>query len=156
AASFGDTKQHRPGDRGMRWGFAISGLALALGVGPSVFAQDQPPVWRASPSPLPAPIPAPPGEKVLPINLATALERAGAKPLDVQIAGRQVEIAARAFDRAKLLWVPNLLIGTDYFAHTGVQQNFAGESINQNHSSFMAAIGPTLAFSASDAIYAPL
>jgi len=97
-----------------------------------------------------------PGDTALSINLATALQLAGAKPFDIQIASRQVEFAARSLDRAKLLWVPNLVLGTDYFAHTGVQQNFAADTVKQNRNSFMAGAGPNVVFSVSDAIYAPL
>jgi outer membrane protein TolC len=92
----------------------------------------------------------------LPINFATALQLAGARPLDVQIAGRQVAAAAALYDRARLLWVPNLVLGTDYFAHTGPQQNFSGDIVNQNRNTFMAGLGPNIVFSFSDAVYAPL
>src|SRR5205807_8537503 len=81
--------------------------------------------------------PTEPADTPLPINLATALQLSNARPLDVQIAGRQVAVAAAAFDRARLLWVPNLVAGTDYFAHAGVQQNFQGQIVNQDRSSFM-------------------
>lgn len=92
----------------------------------------------------------------LPINLASALHLAGARPLDVQIAGRQVEAAAAAYDRAKLLWVPNLVVGLDYFGHTGLQQNFAGEIVGSNRNTFMAGLGPNVVFAFSDAVFAPL
>jgi outer membrane protein TolC len=92
----------------------------------------------------------------LPINLATALRLGNARPLDVQIAGRQVAAAAASYDRAQLLWVPNLLFGVDYFAHTGLQQNFAGDLPKSNRSTFLAGLGPTAVFSFSDAVYAPL
>jgi outer membrane protein TolC len=100
--------------------------------------------------------PAAPTDTPLPINLATALQLSNARPLDVQIAGRQVAVAAAVFDRARLLWVPNLVAGTDYFAHTGVQQNFQGQIVNQDRSTFMAGLGPNVVFSFSDAVYAPL
>ncbi len=61
--------------------------------------------------------PVEPSDSPLPINLATALRLGNARPLDVQIAGRQVAAAAAAYDRARLLWVPNLSLGVDYFAH---------------------------------------
>ncbi len=96
------------------------------------------------------------GDRPLPINLATALQLAGARPLDVQIAGRQVAAAAAAFDRARLLWLPNIVFGTDYFAHTGPQQNFAGDVVRSNRNTFMAGFGPNVVFSFSDAVYAPL
>lgn len=106
------------------------------------------------------PLPAQPAleahETPLPVNFATALQLAGARPLDVQIAGRQVAVAAAQYDRARLLWVPNLVLGADYFAHTGPQQNFAGEILRSNRSTFMAGFGPNVVFSFSDAMYAPL
>jgi len=96
------------------------------------------------------------GERVLPINLATALRLANASPIDVQIAGRQVELAAATYDRAKVLWVPNLIMGADYFRHDGGQQNFAGEILNSSRSTVSAGFGPNVVFSFADAIYAPL
>ncbi|HJZ59078.1 MAG TPA: TolC family protein, partial [Gemmataceae bacterium] len=97
-----------------------------------------------------------PSETPLPINLASALYLAGARPLDVQIAGRQIEAAAAVYDRAKLLWVPNLVVGLDYFGHTGPQQDFPGEIIKSTRNSFMAGLGPGVLFAFSDAVYAPL
>ena len=133
----------------------IVGLGTAVGQEPPLAVPSIPQLAAQSPLPIPNP-PSPAGERVLPINLASALQLAGAKPLDIQIAARQVEISARALDRAKLLWVPNLTFGTDYFAHTGPQQNFAGEIVTQNRSTFMVGVGPNVIFSASDAVYAPL
>ena len=117
-----------------------------------------PPPMIAGQNPLPthAPPAAAGGDRPLPINLATALQLAGARPLDVQIAGRQVAAAAAAFDRARVLWLPNLVVGTDYFAHTGPQQNFAGDILRSNRNTFMAGFGPNVVFNFSDAVYAPL
>ncbi|HUR55931.1 MAG TPA: TolC family protein [Gemmataceae bacterium] len=95
-------------------------------------------------------------DALLPINLATALQLGNARPLDVQIAGRQVAVAAAQYDRAKLAWVPNLVVGIDYFAHAGLQQNFAGETPSSNRSTFMVGAGPNVVFHFSDAVYAPL
>ena len=97
-----------------------------------------------------------PTDAPLPINLATAMRLGNARPLDVQIAGRQVMAAAAAYDRAQLLWVPNLSLGLDYFAHTGKQQNFAGDLPQSNRNTFMAGFGPNVVFAFSDAVYAPL
>jgi outer membrane protein TolC len=95
-------------------------------------------------------------DKPLPINLATALRLANARPLDVQIAERQVIAAVASYDRARLLWVPNFTLGVDYFLHTGGQQNFVGELPKSNRNTFMAGFGPNVVFAFSDAIYAPL
>ena len=122
----------------------------------------------AMPSPLPALPPPPTGaqsiplaqaeaaDRVLPINLATALQLAHARPLDVQIAARQVTLAARQLDRAKLLWVPTLVTGLDYFRHDGGQQNFAGDIVRSSRGSLAVGVGPNVVFNISDAIYAPL
>jgi outer membrane protein TolC len=102
------------------------------------------------------PPPVEPSDAPLPINLATALRLGNARPLDVQIAGRQVAAAAATYERARLLWVPNLSLGLDYFAHTGLQQNFAGDLPRSNRNTFMAGFGPNVVFAFSDAVYAPL
>lgn len=107
-------------------------------------------------NPLPDAATLDPTDRPLPINLSTALQLAGARPLDVQIAAKQAEVSAARYDRARLLWVPNVSVGTDYFAHTGPQQVFAGDVIDSNRSSFMAGFGPNVVFGFSDAIYAPL
>ncbi|MBN9570792.1 MAG: TolC family protein, partial [Alphaproteobacteria bacterium] len=60
------------------------------------------------------------------------------------------------FDRARVLWLPNISVGADYFAHTGPQQNFAGDILKSNRSTFMAGFGPNVVFNFSDAVYAPL
>ncbi|HEY1186515.1 MAG TPA: TolC family protein [Gemmata sp.] len=97
-----------------------------------------------------------PTDTPLPINLATALKLSNARPLDVQIAGQQVAVAAAVYDRARVLWLPNISLGTDYFSHTGPQQNFAGDIPKSNRNTFMAGFGPNVVFSFSDAVYAPL
>jgi outer membrane protein TolC len=95
-------------------------------------------------------------ETPLPINLATALQLANARPLDVQIAGSLVDAAAAELTRAKLLWVPNIFIGSDYFQHLGPQQTSAGTILSDNRNSVMVGVGPNVFFSFSDAIFAPL
>ena len=96
------------------------------------------------------------GEKCYPISLGTALKLAGVKPLDIQIADQQVLIANRQLDRAKLLWVPNIVTGLDYFRHEGGQQNFAGDIVRSSRGSFNVGVGPNAVVSLSEAIYAPL
>ncbi len=118
----------------------------------------QPPIsLLAGQAPLPNNTPtAEPSETPLPINLATALQLANVRPLDVLIAGRLVAASAAELLRAKLLWVPNLDIGTDYFNHIGPQQTTAGIIESSQHESVMVGLGPNVVFAFSDAIYAPL
>ncbi len=96
------------------------------------------------------------GEKAYPITLAVALQLANARPLDVAMAARQVDLAAKQYERARLLWVPNLVVGTDYFRHEGGQQNFAGDILRSSRGSAAFGLGPNIVFSTGDAIYAPL
>jgi outer membrane protein TolC len=97
-----------------------------------------------------------PGEKTYPITLAAALKLAGGRNLDIQIADQQVAIAARQLDRAKLLWVPNLVTGMDYFRHEGGQQNFVGDIVRSSRGSLAVGVGPNAVVSVADAVYAPL
>jgi outer membrane protein TolC len=123
-------------------------------------ASDAPPRGYAPPAasnPFPDGPPAPdPTDTPLPINLATALQLANARPLDVQIAAKQVEAAAARYDRARLLWVPSISTGVDYFRHAGRQQNFEGNLPESDRASFMAGVGPNVVFGFSDAFYGPL
>ena len=76
-------------------------IAVALlGHGAGVAAQSPgiPPLALSSPVPSAEPSVARPVERTQPINLATALQLAGASPIDVQIAARQVELSAKAYD----------------------------------------------------------
>lgn len=95
-------------------------------------------------------------DRAHPISLPVALQLAGANPLDVAYAARQVDLAAMQYRQAKLLWVPNLTVGADYFRHEGGQQNFAGEIIRSSRGSAAAGFGPNLVVSSAEAIYAPL
>ncbi len=134
-------------------------IAVALlGHGAGVSAQSLgiPPLALSSPVPSAEPAVARPAERTQPINLATALQLAGASPIDVQIAARQVELSAKAYDRAKLLWLPNISTGVDYFHHDGLQQNFAGDPVSSSRSSAMVGFGPNVVFGVTDAIYSPL
>src|SRR5262245_36744955 len=108
-------------------------------------------------SPLPdSSPPADTSDTPLSINLATALRLAGARPLDVQIASKQVAAAAARADLARLLWVPTLDLGTDYNVHTGPIQATTGGVVNVTRQSFMAGLQPNVVFAFSEAIYAPL
>src|SRR5262245_15975133 len=98
--------------RGIRRSFALCAAGLLAAVGCGTLADSparQLPLMRAQlpekvtapaftppsgKSPLPdAAPPADPTDTPLPINLATAMKLANGRPLDVQIAGKQVEAA---------------------------------------------------------------
>ena len=102
------------------------------------------------------PPPLEPSDHPLPINLATALKLANARPLDVQIAGKQVEAAMARYDQSRLWWLPSIVLGVDYFLHTGPQQNFEGLLPVSNRNTLMAGFGPNVVFAFSEGLYAPL
>jgi outer membrane protein TolC len=93
----------------------------------------------------------------LPINLATALQLAGVRPLDIAAATAQVRQGLALLLQAKVLWVPTLNGGIDYNRHDGVQQNiFSGELFQKGRQSFFVGGGPSLFVGLADAIYEPL
>jgi|SRR5579883_951668 len=94
--------------------------------------------------------------KPLPINLPTALSLTDAAPLDIQIASEGVRAASAAFSRARVMWLPNINTGVDYFRHDGKIQQVAGQVFTTNKSSFLVGGGPTAVVPVTDALYAPL
>ena len=95
-------------------------------------------------------------ERTLPINFATALQLANAKPIDIRVAEQLVTIASRQLDRAQMLWIPNLVVGADFYRHEGAQQDVPGNTVRSDRSSSMLGFGPNVVFNLSDAIYGPL
>jgi outer membrane protein TolC len=119
------------------------------------------------PAPLPIPGPAGMGLSLggaeapvpqgLPINLATAMQLAGVQPLDIAAATKQVEQALALQLQSKVLWVPNLNGGVDYFRHDGVQQDlFTGPDFQKGRSNLFVGGGPSLSVGLADAVFAPL
>jgi outer membrane protein TolC len=93
----------------------------------------------------------------LPINLATALQLAGVNPLNIAAASAQVRQSLALYLQAKVLWIPNINGGIDYFRHDGVQQNlFTGPNFRKDRQSFFVGGGPYLAVGLTDAVFAPL
>jgi outer membrane protein TolC len=60
----------------------------------------------------------------LPINLATALRLSDARPLIVAAAQASVWVAEAELTRAKVLWVPSFMAGSDYIRHDGGGPDF--------------------------------
>lgn len=102
------------------------------------------------------PPPAEVGEKVLPISLPTALKLAQARGLDVAAASERINQALAQYDKAKVLWLPTILLGGDYFRHDGRFQDNFGSIFGSSRSNMMVGAGPSAIFALSDAIYEPL
>ncbi len=89
------------------------------------------PIPGSSPRPSPPPAspdqmavqlnaaPLEPSDLRFPINLAAALRLSDARPLVVAAAQAGVWVAEAQLTRAKVLWVPSLMVGNDYIRHDG-------------------------------------
>jgi outer membrane protein TolC len=92
-----------------------------------------------------------------PINLATALRLADARPLIIAAAQAGVWVAEAQLTRAKVLWVPTLNIGFDYTRHDG-----GGPDLNKGIMTapslnlFYGGAGMWGNISTTDAYFAPL
>jgi len=94
--------------------------------------------------------------KPLPIDLPRALALANAGPLDIQIAAERLRAADAQLARARVLWLPNIGLGVDYFRHDGQIQDVAGRVFTTSKSSFLVGAGPTAVFAIGDACYVAL
>ena len=97
---------------------------------------------------------------IAPINLATALQLASSRPIDVQLAQERVRTASAQLDQADAVWLPNISYGGDYNRHDGQIQDSSGAVITDSHSSLMfgagSGIGTSAIFNLNDAIFGPL
>jgi outer membrane protein TolC len=103
--------------------------------------------------------PAPPAEtdRPLPINLATALRLADARPLIIEAARAAVETEYGLYQQARVLWLPTISLGADYQRHDGGEENvLTGQLILGARNQFLAGGGAQAVFALTDAIYAPL
>jgi outer membrane protein TolC len=124
-------------------------------------ALSAPALRPTQPPDCPAPVPIAqatptPSDKPLPINLPTALQLAGVRPIDIGLASERIRLAAAQLERAEVLWLPTIYVGTDYFRHDGQIQDVAGNVAGTSKSSFMLGAAPYAVFAVTDAIFAPL
>src|SRR5688572_29494698 len=103
----------------------------------------QTPVAQSQSSALPPEAPNIPNAHVYPINLPTALQLAGVEPLDIAVASERLKVACAQLDRARVLWLPNVNVGVDYFRHDGRIQDVRGDVFDTSKSSVMAGAGPS-------------
>src|SRR6266849_5886582 len=108
------------------------GLTLVDTTRPAAYSQEQVAVPHPLEAPVgPPPVPlAPPGptasDKPLPINLPTALQLAGVRPIDVGLASERIRLAAAQLERAQVLWLPTINLGVEYSRHDGQIQETPG------------------------------
>ena len=103
------------------------------------------------------PVPLERTDHVFPINLATALRLADARPLLVAAAQATVWVAEAQLTRAKVIWVPQLNIGFDYTRHDGGGPDFnKGIMTAPSVNFFYGGGGLTENVAMTDAIFEPL
>ena len=92
-----------------------------------------------------------------PINLATALRLADARPIMVAAAQASVWVAEAQLTRARVLWVPTLNIGFDYIRHDGGGPDFnKGIMTAPSVNFFYGGAGAIQNVAMTDAIFQPL
>lgn len=92
----------------------------------------------------PLPKPEPASADRYPIDLATALQLAGANNLQIAVAAEQVRESAARLARAEVMWVPSLNFGVGYNRHDGQIQATEGDVVEVSRSSAFVGGGPTL------------
>jgi outer membrane protein TolC len=95
-------------------------------------------------------------EKPFPINLATALRLAGARPLVIAAAQASVQVAVEQLATARLAWLPTVNFGAGYYRHDGATQGQSGNFYINTKEQFLAGSGLTAKFATTDALFAPL
>ncbi len=131
-------------------GEGVSGELPILSFGGPVIDEPRPPI-ELGPAKLDE------TDRRLPINLATALRLADARPLVIEAARAAVETEFGIYQQARVLWLPTVNIGVDYQRNDGAQQDAVnGTLIQGTRSQFLAGGGAQMVFALTDAIYAPL
>jgi outer membrane protein TolC len=103
------------------------------------------------------PAPLHPSDFRFPINLATALRLADARPLVVAAAQAGVWVAEAELTRTKVLWIPTLNVGFDYIRHDGGGPDFnKGIMTAPSVNFFYGGAGLWGILPTTDAIYQPL
>jgi outer membrane protein TolC len=98
----------------------------------------------------------PPLDKPLPINLPTAFQLANGQAIDIAVASERIRLAQAQLEQTKVLWLPTVLVGTDYYRHDGRIQDVQGNLFDTDKSSLMLGATPTAVFAVTDALFAPL
>jgi outer membrane protein TolC len=159
----------RRGRRRLAFGAVLLGWSAATTLGlaapphaPPVAAPDpssviQGPIFTDGQAPLPLK-PAQPEatDRPLPINLATALRLAGARPLAIAAAQAGVQTAAAELARTRVEWLPSLNVGAGYYHHDGAAQGQSGNFYSNSKDQFLAGAGLTAKVAMTDALFAPL
>jgi outer membrane protein TolC len=92
----------------------------------------------------------------MPINLATALRLADARPLVIAGAQAAVQADMARLRQVEVMWLPTIYVGAAYARFDGATQGQSGSFLINTREEFMAGGGATVVFAATDAIFLPL
>jgi outer membrane protein TolC len=95
-------------------------------------------------------------DRPLPINLATALRLADARPLVIAAAQASLRTALAQYTEAKLLWLPDVYVGGSYFHHDGAAAGNSGTEFINTREQFLAGGGLVAEVAIVDALFTPL
>ncbi len=124
---------------------------------PGIASVPAPQVTEPPAAPKLAPAQVEEADRALPINLATALRLADARPLVIEAARAAVQTEYGLYEQSRVLWLPSLYLGMDYQRHDGGQEDaLNGQPILGQRNQFLVGGGAQAVFALTDAIYAPL
>jgi outer membrane protein TolC len=133
-------------------------LARAEEDRPANVADEPAPAIGANAGELPPPSPLPGAAEHEPylIDLPTALRLANGDNPQIQFARERIRAAQARFDQAHVLWLPNLLVGSDWHRHDGQVQDIKGPVFPDSKSSLFVGPAASARFSLADALFEPL
>ncbi len=154
---------------------AVPFLAMLLCAwGSLALCQDPPPLFRANlggpvsvlsqpelstptqAMQTPATFPGIDESRLMPITLSAALRLAGTSNLDIAQSREVVRRAQIQLQRARILLLPNVNVGSTYVDHVGQIQRTEGNVISANRDSLFVGGGPSMSVSLADAVFTPL
>jgi outer membrane protein TolC len=91
-----------------------------------------------------------------PIDLVTALRLADGQNPEIAVARERIREAFAQQNRAELLWIPDVEIGSTWVRHDGQIQRANGEVFTTSRSSLFVGGGVALNLDLSDALFLPL
>lgn len=157
-----------------RWHPIALAISLLLGAGLLLASADEPCVVLPGPGPRLTPVltgptssegKGPDGLKLaqpgdcdlpLPINLATALRLADARPIVIAAAEASLQVALAQLAQVNVLWLPDVYLGGSYYRHDGAAQGTSGIEFINGRNQYLLGGGTMAVFAATDAIFAPL
>jgi outer membrane protein TolC len=92
----------------------------------------------------------------LPINLATALRLADARPLIIAAAQARLRESLAVYEQTKAYWLPDVYAGAAYYRHDGAAEGVSGNQFTNGRDQFLAGGGLMAVVATTDAIFGPL